>query len=59
MIGSMYEEMKILVFNEFDFFVVFDYDVIGEWIFGLEFGCWFGFIKICVKEIFKEWLDCC
>lgn len=30
LIGSMYEETKISVPNEFDFFAVFDYNVIGE-----------------------------
>lgn len=46
LIGSMYEEMKILVLNEFDFFVVFVYDIISDRGISLEFGFRLGFIKI-------------
>lgn len=59
LIGSMYEGTKVSVPNEFDFFAVFDYDVIGDRKFGLESGCRPGFTKIRVKEISKDWLDCC
>lgn len=51
LIGSMYEETKILAPNEFDFFVVFDYDITSDRGISLESGCRPGFTKIRVNEI--------
>lgn len=58
LIGSMYDETKILAPNEFDFFAVFDYDINNDRI-SLESGCQPGFTKIRVNEISKQWSDCC
>lgn len=59
LIGSMYEETKILAPNEFDFFAVFDYDIISDRRISLESGCRPDFTKIRVNEISKQWYDCC
>lgn len=59
LIGSMYEETKILAPNEFDFFAVFDYDIISDRRISLKSGCRPGFTKIRVNEISKQWSDCC
>lgn len=59
LIGSMYEETKILAPNEFDFFAVFDYDITSDRGISLESGCRPGFTKIRVNENSKQWSDCC
>lgn len=49
LIGSMHEGTKIVAQNEFDFFAVFDYDLIGDKNMRLEPGCRPGFTKIRVN----------
>ena len=59
LIGSMHEGTKIVAQNEFDFFAVFDYDLIGDKNMRLEPGCRPGFTKIRVNGDSQQWSDCC
>lgn len=59
LIGSMYEETKILAPNEFDFFAVFVYDITSDRGISLESGFRPGFTKIRLNEISKQLSDCC
>jgi hypothetical protein len=59
LIGSVQEETKIVKQNEFDFFAVFDYNIINDKKMRLEPGCRPGFTKIRVQGSAHEWSDYC
>lgn len=59
LIGSVHEETKIVKQNEFDFFAVFDYNIIYDKKMRLEPGCRPGFTKIRVQGNANEWFDYC